>query len=93
MMMQPIACVELLLPISDCQKSTSISEDFISTAKILPLSHEYGLGPQAKLIQYLKGEWVKVEVCVLKLWLLYLLWLFLTRILHCQSKSQQTHHK
>ncbi len=58
--MQPIACIELLLPKSEPNAPEFISEDFEQLTKKIQSTDEYGFGPQANITALLKGEWAKV---------------------------------
>lgn len=60
MLMQPIACVELLLPKPEPNATELISEDFEQLTKKIQSTDEYGFGPNANIIALLKGEWMKV---------------------------------
>lgn len=73
MIMQPIACAELVLPTSTFNTTELISEDFKSIAGKIPLSNEYCLGPSANIISHFKGEWTKVVsfVCLFGVHLLF----------------------
>ncbi|XP_046463773.1 uncharacterized protein LOC124209707 [Daphnia pulex] len=59
MLMQPIACVELLLPKPEPNTTELISEDFEQLTKKIQSTDEYGFGPNANIIALLKGEWMK----------------------------------
>jgi hypothetical protein len=58
--MQPIACIELLLPKSNPVAPNFISDDFEQLTKKILSADAYGFGPKANIITYLKGEWSKV---------------------------------
>ena len=47
MLMQPMACVELLLPKSESNACESISDDFEQLTQKIQSADEYGFGPKA----------------------------------------------
>nr|CAH0110935.1 unnamed protein product [Daphnia galeata] len=59
MLMQPMACVELQLPKSEPNACELISEDFEQLTQKIQSTDEYGFGPKADTIQYLKEKWTK----------------------------------
>lgn len=60
MLMQPMACVELQLPKSEPNACELISEDFEQLTQKIQSTDEYGFGPKADTVQYLKEKWTKV---------------------------------
>ncbi|KAI9560442.1 hypothetical protein GHT06_014460 [Daphnia sinensis] len=56
-LLQPMACSELLLPTTDSKTSEQISKDFEAVTKNCDLVDRYGFGPRSNLINYLINEW------------------------------------
>ncbi|XP_057366047.1 uncharacterized protein LOC130686907 [Daphnia carinata] len=56
-LMQPMACSELLLPTTNSKTSELISKDFEAVTQNCELIDRYGFGPKSNLISHLMNEW------------------------------------